>query len=255
MTAWTFWGTFLTAFGAPSAMFIFTIAPDPVRIILLVLSSFFWLISLLISSLWWFAVVPLRHEPVFGLVFSVAFQEIFRILLYLLLFKARSFMSKLTENDPIFGDKPHILAYVLGFGFGISSGLFGLVNVLADSLGPGTLGIKGGDFGVSRHFFIFSALFSLAIVLCHTAWGVIAFSACEEKKYLRLVTVWAMHYALSGISLLNQSQLYALTLITTYLILTSSIAMAFFIAGGSVNSLKACFALRNGDSSTNVFVR
>eukprot|EP00096_Caligus_rogercresseyi_P013125 TRINITY_DN5785_c0_g2_i1.p1 TRINITY_DN5785_c0_g2~~TRINITY_DN5785_c0_g2_i1.p1 ORF type:complete len:167 (+),score=42.36 TRINITY_DN5785_c0_g2_i1:329-829(+) len=165
-------------------------------------------------------------------------------------------MAKLTDQDPIFGDKPHILAYVLGFGFGISSGLFGLVNVLADALGPGTLGITGGEFGVSRHFFMVSGAFTLAMILCHTAWGVIVFSACEERKYVRLLIVWNMHAAISGISFLNKSQLYGLTLAVAYTIMSASITMAFFIAGGSINSLKACFALGPRESSTtNVFVR
>ena len=41
-------------------------------------SAFFWLVSLLFSSLLWFAVVPLRSELSFGMVFSVLLQELFR---------------------------------------------------------------------------------------------------------------------------------------------------------------------------------
>ena len=48
-------------------------------------SGFFWLLSLLLSSLLWFAVVPLRDQLVFGMVFSVIFQEMFRFLFYKLL--------------------------------------------------------------------------------------------------------------------------------------------------------------------------
>lgn len=48
-------------------------------------SGFFWLLSLLLSSLLWYAVVPLRDKLVFGLVFSVLFQEMFRFLFYKLL--------------------------------------------------------------------------------------------------------------------------------------------------------------------------
>ena len=54
--------------------FIFTIAADPVRVILLMLSAFFWLLSLFLSSILWFAVVPLKETLAFGLVFSVLFQ-------------------------------------------------------------------------------------------------------------------------------------------------------------------------------------
>lgn len=41
---------------------------------------------------------------------------------------------------------------VSGFGFGVISGAFSLVNVLADMTGPGTVGI----FGDSADFFITS---------------------------------------------------------------------------------------------------
>lgn len=112
MTAWAFFGCALTAYGLPLALFVVTVARDPVRIIVLILSAFFWLLSLLFSSLLWFAVVPLRSTLAFGLVFSVALQELFRILIYLLLRKADRVMRKLTENEHtrIFNNR-HILSY------------------------------------------------------------------------------------------------------------------------------------------------
>ena len=98
MTALTFFGALFTAYGIPLSLFvletkksalriksiipnlyllfrfIFTIAADPVRVILLMLSAFFWLLSLFLSSILWFAVVPLKDTLAFGLVFSVLFQ-------------------------------------------------------------------------------------------------------------------------------------------------------------------------------------
>ena len=55
--------------------------------------------------------------------------------------KADAWLKKLTESEStqMFNNR-HILAYVVGLGFGTMSGAFSLVNVLADSLGPGTLG-------------------------------------------------------------------------------------------------------------------
>lgn len=41
---------------------------------------------------------------------------------------------------------------VSGLGFGVMSGLFSLINVLADSVGPGTVGLNGD----SRFFFLAS---------------------------------------------------------------------------------------------------
>ncbi len=41
--------------------------------------------SLLVSSLLWFAVVPLRDQLAFAVPFTVVFQEIFRYLFYRLI--------------------------------------------------------------------------------------------------------------------------------------------------------------------------
>lgn len=85
------------------------------------------------------------------------------------------------------------LAYVAGLGFGIISGAFSLVNVLADAAGPGTVGIKGD----SPQFFIVSAFMTLAFVLLHTAWGVIFFHSLDAKNYLLTLYVVLTHLAVS----------------------------------------------------------
>merc|ERR1712117_624099 len=167
MTALTFFGALFTAYDIPLSLFIFTSAADPVRVILMMLSAFFWLLSLFLSSILWFAVVPLKETLAFGLVFSVLFQEVFRLLIYLLLRKADAFLRKLTENEntKIFRNK-HILSYVVGLGFG----------------------------GESQSFFMVSAALCLALILCHTAWGVVTFHGYDERKYHYVAFVWAAHY-------------------------------------------------------------
>ena len=118
----------------------------------------------------------LQDQIVIGVVFSVIFQESFRFLIYLLLDKADAYLKKLTENEEtkIFANK-NILAYVVGLGFGLMSGAFSLVNVLAASLGPGTLGMHGEP----HNFFIVSALMTLCMILLNTVWGVIFFSSLD----------------------------------------------------------------------------
>lgn len=74
MTLPEFYGCTFLAFGPPLAMFMFTIAHDPIRIIILIAAAFVWLLSLLLSSLLWFAIVPLRDVTSFALIFSVLFQ-------------------------------------------------------------------------------------------------------------------------------------------------------------------------------------
>jgi len=238
MTAYTFFGCALTAYGTPLALFLLTISSDPVKIIILILSAFFWLLSLLLSAILWTAVVPLKEELAFGLVFSVLFQELFRFLIYLLLDRADTYLKKLTETEEtqIFANK-HILAYVVGLGFGLMSGAFSLVNVLAASLGPGTLGFNGEP----HNFFIVSAVMTLCMVLLHTAWGVIFFSSLDTGTYWQTGFVVVSHMFVSCLSLLNSQQsgaMYPATIIPSYLVLLASIAMAVRVAGGSLSGLK-----------------
>lgn len=236
MTVMEFFGCTFLAFGPPFAMFIFTIAHDPVRIIILIAAAFFWLLSLLLSSLWWFIVAPLRGELAFGLVFSVLFQESFRYLIYKILRKAENGLKKITDDSTHLIENKNILAYVSGLGFGIISGVFSLVNVVADAVGPGTMGLKSG----TEMFFITSAAISLCFILLHTFWGVIFFNALDNKNYFNIALVVVSHLLVSGITLLNRFQVYSATLVPLYCIVLLTAIYVFRIAGGSFASLKSC---------------
>ncbi|XP_037228107.1 gamma-secretase subunit Aph-1b-like [Falco rusticolus] len=101
MTLAIFFGCAFIAFGPTLGLFLFTIARDLLRIIILIAGSvphrcraFFWLVSLLLSSLIWFITVKVsdpQDEPlqkgllIFGVMFSVLLQEAFRFLYYKLL--------------------------------------------------------------------------------------------------------------------------------------------------------------------------
>ena len=151
----------------------------------------------------------------FGLVFSIFFQELFRYFIYVLLSKADAYLKKLTENENtrIFANK-HILAYgklngfvslknglhlhtfvplVVGLGFGMMSGAFSLVNVLADSLGPGTVGFNGEP----QDFFMVSALLGMPMIFLNTFWGIITFNALDKRKWVHLAFVWGSHLLVS----------------------------------------------------------
>ncbi|KAM6226966.1 gamma-secretase subunit Aph-1b-like isoform 1-T1 [Spheniscus humboldti] len=151
MTLSVFFGCTFIAFGPALGLFLFTIARDPLRIIILIAGAFFWLVSLLLSSLIWFIAVKAsdpQDEPlqkgllIFGVMFSVLLQEVFRFLYYKLLRKAIEGLVALSEDgcSPISIQQ---MAYVAGVGFGLMSGAFSMINLLADSLGPGTVGIHG----------------------------------------------------------------------------------------------------------------
>ncbi|XP_075594914.1 gamma-secretase subunit Aph-1b-like isoform X2 [Balearica regulorum gibbericeps] len=151
MTLAIFFGCTFIAFGPALGLFLFTIARDPLRIIILIAGAFFWLVSLLLSSLIWFIAIKASDpgdEPlqkgllIFGVMFSVLLQEAFRFLYYKFLRKAIEGLAALSEDgcSPISIQQ---MAYVAGVGFGLMSGAFSMINLLADALGPGTVGIHG----------------------------------------------------------------------------------------------------------------
>jgi len=236
-----FFGCTMLAFGPPLSMFAFTIAHDPVRIIILIAAAFFWLLSFLTSSLWWFAVVPLRKDLAFGLVFSVLFQEGFRYLTYLIIRKAENGLKKITDDCVSLIENRHILAYVSGLGFGIISGMFSLVNVVADAIGPGTMGLKSA----TEMFFISSSATCLCFILLHTFWGVIFFHGCDTKSKSEIIIVVGSHMLASCITLANTYEIYYATIIPLYVILVFIGSYAFKIAGGTANSLKNAIIVNN----------
>uniref|UniRef100_K7FY54 Gamma-secretase subunit APH-1 n=1 Tax=Pelodiscus sinensis TaxID=13735 RepID=K7FY54_PELSI len=87
------------------------------------------------------------------------------------------------------------MAYVSGLSFGIISGVFSVINILADSVGPGVVGIHGD----STYYFITSAFLTMAIVFLHTFWGVVFFDACENRRYWPVALVVASHLVTSGL--------------------------------------------------------
>ncbi|KAK2577426.1 hypothetical protein KPH14_003533 [Odynerus spinipes] len=238
MTVMDFFGCAFLAFGPPLAMFTFTVADDPIKIIILIASAFFWLISLLLSSVLWYAVVPLQNYLAFGLVFSVLFQEAFRYLLYWVLRKAETGLEKVTTTHVI--DSRHVFAYVCGLGFGCMSGAFALVNVLADAVGPGTMGLRNG----TEYFFIISASTTLCFILLHTFWGVIFFAALDRQKWGQIIWVVGSHLFVSCMTLLNIQQYFVASLFFAYMVLLINAALAFKVAGGKVQNIAQCF-LRN----------
>jgi len=238
MTLAQFFGCGLLAFGPPVAMFALTIAKDPIRTIMLVASAFFWLLALLFSSILYMAVTKLQDTLVFGLVFSVLFQELFRFLWFLLIQKAGGGLKKVSDGNMQIVENKHILAYVSGLGFGMISGAFSLVNVLADMTGPGTIGLKGD----SGNFFVASAVISLAFTLLHVFWGVLFFNALHRRAYLQLAYVILCHMLASCITLMNP--MYGVTIPTVWVLTVLSGGLALVVAGGSYTTLAAALRPR-----------
>lgn len=249
MTAAVFFGCTFIAFGPAVALFLFTISRDPLRVIFLIAGAFFWLVSLLLSSLVWFITVQISNKDnaaqqkgllIFGVLLSVLLQEVFRFAYYRLLKKANEGLLTLSQEStmPI---SIRQLAYVSGLGFGFMSGAFSVVNILSDSVGPGTIGIRGD----SQHYFISSAFMTLAIILLHMFWGVVFFEACERRSWWSLGVVVFSHVLVSCLTFVNPQ--YEGSLIPTYIILCAMAGWAYSSAGGSLRNLKFCLTCQDKD--------
>ncbi|NXM15444.1 APH1A secretase, partial [Ploceus nigricollis] len=161
--------------------------------------AFFWLLSLLAASLLWSVSVQLSGREdaallLLGAAAAVLLQELCRFACFKMLKKADEGLATLSED----GRSPISLrrmAYVSGLSFGIISGVFSITNLLADSAGPGTVGIHGD----SPYYFITSAFLTMALVLLHTFWGIIFFDACERRRAGGLGLVVGSHLLTSGL--------------------------------------------------------
>jgi len=240
MTYCEFFGCAFIAFGPPVAMFVFTIAKDPMKVIIMMASAFFWLLALLFSAALWAAVYPLKETLAFGLVFAVLFQELFRFVIYYILRKAEEGLAKVAvgQDKISIANNKHVLGYVAGLGFGVASGAFSLVNVLADSIGPGTVGIKGDP----SDFFVTSALLTLAFVLLHVFWSVVFFHCCDRRGVygvLGIIAVVLSHGLVSCLTLLNQGKEpnYVASILPAYAVCVAFGVWAYKLAGGSCKSI------------------
>ncbi|XP_065732857.1 gamma-secretase subunit APH-1A isoform X3 [Phocoena phocoena] len=190
MGAAVFFGCTFVAFGPAFALFLITVAGDPLRVIILVAG------------------------------------------------KADEGLASLSED----GRSPisiRQMAYVSGLSFGIISGVFSVINILADALGPGVVGIHGD----SPYYFLTSAFLTAAIILLHTFWGVVFFDACERRRYWALGLVVGSHLLTSGLTFLNPW--YEASLLPIYAVTVSMGLWAFITAGGSFRSIQRSLSCKD----------
>uniref|UniRef100_A0A674HTL5 Gamma-secretase subunit APH-1 n=1 Tax=Taeniopygia guttata TaxID=59729 RepID=A0A674HTL5_TAEGU len=135
------------------------------------------------------------------------------------------------------------MAYVAGVGFGLMSGAFSMINLLADALGPGTVGIHGD----SQLYFLTSAFMTMVLIFLHTFWGILFFHGCEHRRWWEITAVVIMHLTVSGLSFCNP--LYVGSLVPSYLLMAAAATWAYLLSGGSAQNLRRfLLCLRSGAS-------
>lgn len=108
-------------------------------------------------------------------------------------------------------------------------------------VGPGTLGLQSG----TEYFFVTSAAMTLCMILLNTFWSVIFFSGFDEKNYMKIVWVIFSHFFVSSLSLLNRKELYAVTILPSYIVLIITAVIAYKCAGGTSKSFIESFTVRS----------
>ncbi|XP_054421289.1 gamma-secretase subunit APH-1B isoform X2 [Pteronotus mesoamericanus] len=207
MTAAVFFGCAFIAFGPALALYIVTIATEPLRIIFLIVGAFFWLVSLLLSSLVWFVARTItdgedesiqKYLLIFGVLISVLIQEMFRFAYYRLLKKANEGLKIINPDET--APSMRLLAY---------------------------------------------AFMTLVIILLHMFWGIVFFDGCEKKNWYALLVVLLTHLLVSALTFISPH--YAISLVSAYVIMVLMGTWAFFVAGGSCRSLKMCLLCQDKD--------
>uniref|UniRef100_A0A915LC40 Uncharacterized protein n=1 Tax=Meloidogyne javanica TaxID=6303 RepID=A0A915LC40_MELJA len=140
---------FSISFTPSMMLFRRLVVSDPLRIILFVLGAFFWLLSLLFTSLLW----TVSNNLCAIFICSILLQEVARSVYYFLLYKAQSGLTKLvSDGTDISGfrlmfSSRHVLAIVCGLGMGVMASLFLLTNILADYSEDGVVGLPSEIYG------------------------------------------------------------------------------------------------------------
>jgi anterior pharynx defective protein 1 len=238
MTLLMFIGCSLVAFGPALALFIMFISKSGQLVVLMIGSSFFWLVSILVSSIVWYIFVPLRTYFAFIIPFAVLLQEGMRWLFFKLYLKAE---RGLTMGSKSGVGIPHTLdnfsaSLAIGLGFGLTHGVVMYGSVLVAAIGPGSLFVPACP---QISLFLLSAMFALAFITMHVLLSVISFDAFRLRDWkpflLKTSAIGFTHLLIAYLTLLNQKGGSCVAALSTVYVVIALIAV--FAAKTSFSSI------------------
>jgi len=198
-----FFGCLFIALAPPTAIFTLVIAKSPRLIILTIGSSFFWLLSILLASIWWKIIAPLQNNYYWIIPWSVLFQEITRFGFYKLYTRAeKGFVAQRTQQTAHLTTHPDELmaSLALGLGIGITHSMISYITVMWESSGPAAAFSPACP---SVNLFLTSALLSLCFILMNVFWTIISFDGFRRRSWMKMGGVVLSHLVASFLSLLN----------------------------------------------------
>ncbi|KAJ0973004.1 hypothetical protein J5N97_020963 [Dioscorea zingiberensis] len=200
-------GYALIALGPALSLFVSVVARKPFLILILLSSTLFWLISLIVLSGAWRGFLPVRTAslwPYALLLFtSVAFQEAVRVLFWKLYKKLEdmldAFADRVSKPRLVLTDKL-LIALTGGLGHGVAHAVFFSLSLLTPAFGPATF---YADRCLRMPFFLVSAIISLGFTIIHTFCMVIAFEGYTGGKKTDQVFVPIIHLIAAMMTLIN----------------------------------------------------
>lgn len=228
-------GMLFLVMALPMSLAVFVVAPSAKLVILMFGSAFVWLLAALVSSIVWIAVVPLKEDNWFALIFAVGIQEAFRFGYWKLLKKAEVGLSTLADDGSGASSREK-QALVAGIGFSLMSTVMQFNSVLSESVGPGSIPAVGCP---NYSMFTIAALMATAFGAMNIAWSVIMHSGCEDRQIglnsmglIKIGYVIVTHYGTALLTLNNEAEnSCASTLVPLYIVALITGVYAIYLSG------------------------
>ena len=185
------WGAGFVAFSPLVCLFLFAVARRPELVILSIIGAFAYLVALLLSSIVWAAIPPLRHEAAVTIVVGVLCQGLLRSVLFRLYHRTEVLIKSV--NHPVLhmplNDVTSSLSAGVGFGLMHCTMLFGSVLASATS-DPGVLYLSSCR---ATPLLLVLAFMALAFTLLDLAFMALTFLYLRRRRTERLWVILALH--------------------------------------------------------------
>jgi anterior pharynx defective protein 1 len=175
-------GVFCCALSPALVLGVLVVFPRPYRVILALSSAFAFVLTFMLSGLVWTAIPPLRGSLIAIVLYSTAFQELGRWLMYLCYVQLQHqiaemrgisihSLSNLTSASAVLGER-FACSAAIGVGIAATHALLLTGRLLKDTMQPGSLYVD--ECSLSRYGL--AALVALAFVALQVLWTIYAFT-------------------------------------------------------------------------------
>eukprot|EP00164_Ancoracysta_twista_P005308 GFYU01007266.1.p1 GENE.GFYU01007266.1~~GFYU01007266.1.p1 ORF type:complete len:246 (-),score=29.02 GFYU01007266.1:32-736(-) len=192
-------GCLFTALSPAAALFFLVIAKQPYLVIVSIVSSFFWMLSIMVAALFWLIISPLQTTFGFVIPLSVLIQEGFRYLYLRVAYKAEAGFGMPGSAN---GMELNTFALASGVGYSIAHTFVMYGSIFFESSGPGTY-----HSTACPHISIFQSTSYIALCFSffHLASMILAYDGYKRMHLPSIIVVILSHLSVALLSLANES--------------------------------------------------